>query len=1063
MSGLEVSAIALTTAVVKAAAKVWLGDRTIAADASAKVFDLLEKQVTGLNDRRKLRLLFTNLESRVADRLLPFLDIEYRALADNERTAAVEAARETFDRAALTDEDLFATDLDAAFLYRYLLRTVPGVPHEFALSSDAIELYEHVLRESCAYLVQVTSTLPRFQEGALIEILQRETEILETVRKVLAALPERRSQDDFAADFRRQVVTALDRMALFGAGLADATRLYPLSVAYLSLNVTADRDGMAADRIEQVLPRTRRILLRGEAGSGKTTLLQWLAVQCASRRLQDVEGWADLEPFLLRLRRFSRSQLPTPEQFLGEVGRHIADEMPDGWVQQRLRRGRAVLLVDGLDELPDDRRREVRDWLRELVATFPRARYVITTRPAAVAPDWLRGEGFIGVALQPMTPLDVRTFVTRWHAAFPGEALDSQRDTLIEAIGARRTLRRLAENPLLCALLCALHHEGNGRLPDNRIELYEVALRMLLDSRDVERRIDSPVRLSLTEKLVLLRHLAYWLVRNGHTDIPVADAESQLAAKLSVMSQINASPRRVFRHLLVRGGVLREPLPDRVDFVHRTFQEYLAAQAAVEADDIGVLAANAHRDGWREVVVMAAGHGYLAQRERLLDGILQRRVAQPRRLKLDLVALACLETSPELSQRLRGEIESRASTLIPPSSYIEAEALATAGEFGLDLLADCKPEPSRLPFVIRAAALIGNSEALDLLARYAASQDLAVAGELIRAWARFDYAEYAERVLAESPLLDGFISVHDPAMLVSLKYLRHLTSLRCQFDNGYGKLHFIRDLQGFETLEVADAAGYDLPSLAGTELTRLALCGPPMPQSVDLTPLAGVPGLTSIVAKITTHGWEALADLPRLKYLQLSQIGDPAHLANLSSLTSLRSLSLNNVVQLTDLSPLAFLTAPDSLSFKGCTVLEDVTLLSRWASGLQRLRLTGCPAVDLAPVADLTQLRRLELTATALSDLSLLSGLRRLKDLRLRELCAAPDMTPLAELKDLEVLTVTGRCELDLRPLAGRSGLHVRLGNLVQLVGADRLGADSTVERVTDPNRRLAVRHQSDR
>ncbi|WP_328613038.1 hypothetical protein OHS18_28880 [Amycolatopsis sp. NBC_00355] len=93
-----------------------------------QVFDLPEKQVTGLNDRRKLRLLFTNLESRVADRLLPFLDVEFRALPEHERAAAVDAARETFDRAALTDDDLFATDLDTAFLYRFLVRTVPGLP-----------------------------------------------------------------------------------------------------------------------------------------------------------------------------------------------------------------------------------------------------------------------------------------------------------------------------------------------------------------------------------------------------------------------------------------------------------------------------------------------------------------------------------------------------------------------------------------------------------------------------------------------------------------------------------------------------------------------------------------------------------------------------------------------------------------------------------------------------------------------------------------------------------------------------------------------------------------------
>jgi predicted NACHT family NTPase len=47
-----------------------------------------------------------------------------------------------------------------------------------------------------------------------------------------------------------------------------------------------------------------------------------------------------------------------------------------------------------------------------------------------------------------------------------------------------------------------------------------------------------------------------------------------------------------------RSGLLREPAAGRVDFVHRTFQEYLAAKAAVDNDEIGQLVANAHDDQW---------------------------------------------------------------------------------------------------------------------------------------------------------------------------------------------------------------------------------------------------------------------------------------------------------------------------------------------------------------------------------------------------------------------------------------------------------------------------------
>ncbi len=1017
---LEASAIALTTAVVKAAAKLWLGDRPVAADATAKVFDLLEKQVSGLNDRRKLRLLFTNLESRVADRLLPFLDVEFRALPENERAAAVDAARETFERAALTDDDLFATDLDAGYLYRYLLRTVPGVTA--LLSADATELHRRVLRECCAYLVQVTSTLPRFQPGALVEVLRRETEILETVRNVLAALPERRHPDDFAADFRRQVVTALDRMALFGAGLTDATRLYPLSVAYLSLSVSADDDGPPADRIEHVLPRTRRILLRGEAGSGKTTMLQWLAVQCASRQLDGVGGWADLDPFLVRLRRFSRSELPAPERFLDEVGRHIADEMPAGWVHKRLREGRAVVLVDGIDELPAERRPEVRDWLGELIGAFPRARFVVTTRPAAVEPGWLAAEDFTEVRLQPMTPRDVRTFVTRWHAAM-GEDFEERRDALLAAIGARGALRRLAENPLLCALLCALHHEGNGHLPDNRMELYEVALRMLLDSRDIERRIEPGVRLSLTEKLVLLRNLAYWLVRNGHTDIPAEDAEARLTAKLPSMGQIDASPHQVFRHLLDRGGVLREPVPGRIDFVHRTFGEYLAAKAAVEEDDIGVLVANAHRDEWREVVVLAAGHAHPAQRAKLLEGLL---APHRERLKLDLVALACLETSPELPAVLRAKIEARTSALIPPKTHATAESLAAAGEFVLDLLAGPVPaDPDAAAASVRTAALIGGPAALELLAGYGGEQDPAVVDELIAAYPRFEPAEFAEHVLADTPLPSGCLSVADPAMLAGLEHLRHLEVLFCLFDDGYGRLDFVRRLPRLREVRVQDLAGFDLPSLAGTALTHVALLGDPLPQSTDVTPLADVPGLTRLSAEVETHGWARLADLPDLRRLQLSWVGHPDRLAELAPLRRLRSLELNTVFHLRNLSVLSFLDELRDLRLESCDALRDLSHLTRWSGTLTDLQLRACPLADLAPIAELTGLRTLRLAGTAPLDLNLLSGLDELRLLALGDVDRA-----------------------DLAPLAGRSGLTVYIGLDTWLTGEELLGPDCVVKRI---------------
>ncbi|WP_199833664.1 hypothetical protein [Streptomyces sp. NRRL B-3648] len=94
--------------------------------------------------------------------------------------------------------------------------------------------------------------------------------------------------------------------------------------------------------------------------------------------------------------------------------------------------------------------------------------------------------------------------------------------------------------------------------------------------------------------------MACWLIRNGQAGAVRQDAVGMLGEWLAAMPQVRAQgdAEQVFTHLLNRSGLLREPVPGAVDFVHRTFQDRLGAKAAVEARDFGVLVRNAHDDQW---------------------------------------------------------------------------------------------------------------------------------------------------------------------------------------------------------------------------------------------------------------------------------------------------------------------------------------------------------------------------------------------------------------------------------------------------------------------------------
>ncbi|MFD0747770.1 NACHT domain-containing protein [Phytohabitans flavus] len=273
-----------------------------------------------------------------------------------------------------------------------------------------------------------------------------------------------------------------------------------------------------------------------------------------------------------------------------------------------------------------------------------------------------------------MTPTQVGAFAHRWHEAMrsrcatePERAeVTEQEQGLLAALDRHRHLRQLAGYPLLCALLCALHRDRRGQLPANRMELYEVALQMLLERRDRERRIETSPALGRTEQALLLSDLAYWLIRNGWSDAGHGEAIDRLAAKLRAMPQVKADPQRVYRVLLERTGLLREQVAGRVDFVHRSFEEYLAAKQAIDEGDFGVLRAHAHEPQWHEVVVMAAGHASAAGRETLLRALLDR-AAEP--TTPEQTATCCaLSRSPVWRPRRSARRSWNARSVTPPRS-----------------------------------------------------------------------------------------------------------------------------------------------------------------------------------------------------------------------------------------------------------------------------------------------------------------------------------------------------------------------------------------------------------
>jgi transcriptional regulator with XRE-family HTH domain len=604
--------------------------------------------------------------------------------------------------------------------------------------------------------------------------------------------------------YRQYMEHQYEKLSVIGLDLSRPDRAcWPLDTAYLSLEFATSAHGLAAavgrdvmgggldggvrvERAEQALAGRRRTLVRGLAGSGKTTLLQWLAVATARRNLSpELTHLADCLPFVLPLRTLvRRGELPDPHQYLAAIGCPREGAQPPGWADRVLLEGRALLLIDGLDEVPQARREETRRWLRNLLAAYPDAAYLVTTRPSAVPEGWLADSAFTELTVRPMSSRDVAIFVTRWHTAAAAQAANTQErahlatleEALKDTVRSQRDLARLTTTPLLCALVCALHRDRRGHLPHGRMELYEAALSMLLHRRDRERDIGAPEGLTLTEhqSIQLLQRLAYWLIRNGQTELDNDTARALISDALPAMPHIaeQADPDGVLTHLVARSGLLRQPTADTIDFVHRTFQDYLGAKAAIEGRDIPLLVRHAHDDQWEDVLRMAVAHARPKERATLLHRLITRGDRTTKhRTRLHLLAMACLEQATELDPAVREEVKRRTAELLPPRGYEEARSLAAVGPVILDLLPGPEGlEDDEAEAVVDTAGNIGGDAALTVMKKFRTSGNPGVQEVLTRAWAKFDTEDYTREVLAHIPKIPD-VTVNSAERLAALRTL----------------------------------------------------------------------------------------------------------------------------------------------------------------------------------------------------------------------------------------------------------------------------------------------------
>jgi formylglycine-generating enzyme required for sulfatase activity len=383
---------------------------------------------------------------------------------------------------------------------------------------------------------------------------------------------------------------------------------FPIDEFYIPLTTSL---GAQCVPLREAIREHRKLLVVGDPGSGKSTLLRRVAFELCKE-------WAEGAPLPVRIEaavlsnyialtkagpadRASPDWIPV---FLGTQCEEKNRGLSADYFRARLKAGGCHVLIDGLDETPDEPSREqLAKLIRAAAAAFDGCRFVVTSRPEGKVPIPDFEEALIG----DLEPDAIRAFLAKLAKQLysTDETRERQfREDLEAAVNGRREIRKMTRNPVMLTALAVLQH-NNVRLPEKRVDLYGSILEWLSKQRA------KPGRLPASECLLRLRELA--LAMQNHENgrqkqLTLAWAGEKLARRFANRE----AAERFLRAEQADSGIVVSRGRE-IAFWHLTFQEYLAAMEIAGWEDAHQHtlllegSPKIHEPEWRETVLLYSG------------------------------------------------------------------------------------------------------------------------------------------------------------------------------------------------------------------------------------------------------------------------------------------------------------------------------------------------------------------------------------------------------------------------------------------------------------------------
>ncbi|MGB3535382.1 MAG: HEAT repeat domain-containing protein [Microcoleaceae cyanobacterium] len=349
---------------------------------------------------------------------------------------------------------------------------------------------------------------------------------------------------------------------------------------------------------EEAKKEYKKIIVLADPGMGKSTLLKREALITAQQEKQKLDHQQNIDavilPIFIRLSELAIIDGKIIDRIVKLVQQNHTNTFDkiQSTLVDKLREGKCLLLLDGLDEVPKNLYNSLIEKLNSFTHHYP-CQIILTSRIVGYNASQI--ENIQEVEIVPFSLQQTQQYIQAWFSRQQQNNKNNSisPDLLIQELENKPRINILTQNPFLLSLLCRLY-QTQLSLPNYKTQVYQLIVDYALNSWRSDYQINDLESEWITTKKKLLANIAYQL---SCTDQQIFSQEElrekieQFIEKTNSSEFENKTVTNIINQFVEEDRIIQalDRYKTHYSFIHPTFQEYFTALYLSKAKNIALI------------------------------------------------------------------------------------------------------------------------------------------------------------------------------------------------------------------------------------------------------------------------------------------------------------------------------------------------------------------------------------------------------------------------------------------------------------------------------------------